>query len=339
MKKRILSMVMVVVMSVSMVIPAGANRSGDWVYEVFTSSGEQVARITEYHGSGGNVIMPSTLDGFPVREFTVSVFKGNTALTGITIPEGITTIPVFWGGGAFQDCTNLTSVNLPNTLTRIDSAAFRNTALRSVIIPDNVTNIGSYAFRNISSLTSVTFGSRVIFIGSGAFSNTSLTSITIGNSVIIGDRAFSGCTSLTSVTIGNGAIEIGDRAFSGCTSLESVTFLSSIPPPSRFFGSGVFENCNALNTIYVPIGTASAYREIEQLRGFDIVEIDVRFEVRFEVQLNRGDVDGDGSITINDALEILKYLAGLESAVDFEATIDDALEILKHLAGLPSLIS
>jgi endoglucanase len=52
-----------------------------------------------------------------------------------------------------------------------------------------------------------------------------------------------------------------------------------------------------------------------------------------------GDIDGDGVITINDALEVLKYLAGLDSAVDFEATIDDALEILKYLAGLPSLFA
>jgi hypothetical protein len=54
----------------------------------------------------------------------------------------------------------------------------------------------------------------------------------------------------------------------------------------------------------------------------------------------RGDIDGDGSITINDALEILKYLAGLENVVEIdEPTIDDALEILKYLAGLPSAFS
>jgi hypothetical protein len=103
--------------------------------------------------------------------------------------------------------------------------------------------------------------------------------------------------------------------------------------PPWFIGD-VFLDCNALSTIYVPIGAASAYRDVEQLSGFDIVEIDVSVTLIF----NRGDVDGDGSITINDALEILKYLAGLESAVDFEATIDDALEILKYLAGLPNTL-
>jgi hypothetical protein len=51
-----------------------------------------------------------------------------------------------------------------------------------------------------------------------------------------------------------------------------------------------------------------------------------------------GDVNGDGVVDIQDALEILKYLAGLESVVDFEADINDALEILKYLAGLPNIL-
>jgi hypothetical protein len=61
-------------------------------------------------------------------------------------------------------------------------------------------------------------------------------------------------------------------------------------------------------------------------------------DVFADTEVFKWDIDGDGAVTIADALEILKYLAGLENMVDFEAVIDDALEILKYLAGLPSVI-
>ena len=107
----------------------------------------------------------------------------------------------------------------------IAGLAFYNcTSLTSITIPDSVTSIGDSAFHNCTSLTSVTIGNGVASIGDRAFYNcASLTSVTIGNGAAsIGDRAFYNCASLTSVTIGSGVTSIGTEAFYNCTSLKRV---------------------------------------------------------------------------------------------------------------------
>lgn len=90
------------------------------------------------------------------------------------------------------------------TRGNIRSYAFNNcTGLTSITIPDSVTSIGDYAFNGCSGLSSITIPDSVTSIGSGAFRDcTGLTSVTIPDSVMsIGDYAFYGCNSLTSMTL------------------------------------------------------------------------------------------------------------------------------------------
>ena len=99
--------------------------SGDYLYSVLDNS----AIITAYTGLGGEVVLPSTIEGFPVTSIDNNAFYGNASLTSLTIPDGIATI----GNQAFFGCANLTSV----------------------IIPASVTSIGNQAFSGCSGLTSV----------------------------------------------------------------------------------------------------------------------------------------------------------------------------------------
>ena len=132
---------------------------------------------------------------------------------------------------AFYNCKSLTSVVIPDSVTKIGYYAFDEcSSLTSVVIPDSVTEIGKFAFMRCRSLTSVVIPDSVTKIESMAFLDcSSLTSIVIGNSVTeIGSYAFAGCSSLTSVVIPNSVTEIESKAFLKCTSLTSIVISYSM---------------------------------------------------------------------------------------------------------------
>ncbi|MBQ4111586.1 MAG: leucine-rich repeat domain-containing protein, partial [Clostridia bacterium] len=168
-------------------------------------------------------------------------------------PDSVTSI----GSDAFRGCSGLKNVIFGENsrLTTISAWAFLNcTSLTSVTIPDSVTSIGESIFSNCTNLTSITIPDSVTTIAKGAFySCTSLTSITIPDSVTtIGNYAFSNCTNLTSITIPDSVTTIGGYAFSDCSGLTSIT----IPDSVTSIGSGAFYKTN-LTSITLPFVGAS----------------------------------------------------------------------------------
>ncbi len=165
---------------------------------------------------------------YTVSNGEVTITDCNTSATSVIIPETIDSYPVMSiGSSAFRDCTSLTSVTIPDSVTSIGSSAFYNcTSLTSVTIPDGVTSLKAHAFRNCKALESVSIGNSVTSIGYCAFYDcTSLMSITIPDSVTtIGEYAISNCTSLTSINIPDGVTSIGDYAFYNCRSLTSIYY-------------------------------------------------------------------------------------------------------------------
>lgn len=122
---------------------------------------------------------------------------------------------------------DLPCVAIPSTLnglrvTAIGASAFEdNLLMTSVAIPDSVTRIHNYAFYNCSSLSRVVIPDSVKEIGSSVFYKcVSLSGITLPDSVTkIGPSAFKGCTSLTDVTVPDSVTSMGIDAFADCTSL------------------------------------------------------------------------------------------------------------------------
>ena len=226
---------------------------------VYTSSDGMVINPKDAFCFDANIVSNTYKNGQGVILFDAPItYIGNeafyecTSLTSVIIPNSVTSIE----DGAFWNCTSLTSVTIPDVVTEIGARAFYwCTSLTSVTIPDSVTSIGDYAFKNCSSLTNVTIPNSVTSIGEETFRYcSSLTSVTIPNSVTsIGDSAFSNCTSLTSVTIPNSVTSIGSSAFSGCTSLTSVT----IPDSVTSIGSYAFRNCTSLTSVTIPNSVTS----------------------------------------------------------------------------------
>ena len=221
----------------------------------------------------GTIVIPEsvTYSGttYSVTSIGDRAFDGCSGLTSVTIPNSVTSI----GEDAFTGCSGLTSVTIPNSVTSIgDGAFYKCSSLTSVTIGNSVTSIGSSAFSGCSGLTSVTIPNSVTSIEGWAFRYCSgLTSVTIGNSVTsIGERAFYHCSSLTSVTIPNSVTSIGYGAFYNCSGLTSVT----IPNSVTSIGGGAFYGCSGLTTVTIPNSVTSIGSEtFRDCSGLTSVEI------------------------------------------------------------------
>ena len=129
---------------------------------------------------------------------TILLRCNDKSITEAVIPSCVTTI----GGGAFYECTSLSSIKLPAGVTTIGNWAFHGcTSLSSITLPDGLTTIGNGAFYGCSSLSSITLPDGV---------------------TTIEDSAFSQCTSLTSVIIPASVKTVGKDAFKRVPCLEQL---------------------------------------------------------------------------------------------------------------------
>lgn len=172
-------------------------------YEYTVFNGKVI--IDKYKGTGTNITIPSTINGSPVDEIAYLAFNGCKTVTSIKVPDSVTKI----GMDTFRDCTNL----------------------KTVILPDSITSIGLDAFANCVSLETINLPNKLQTIELGTFNGcVSLKNITIPESVttLQGD-VFYDCTGLTSITIPKNVETIYGGVFFGCTNLTSIDVDSNNP--------------------------------------------------------------------------------------------------------------
>lgn len=174
-------------------------------------------------------------------------FSNCTNLTSIKLPENLTKI----GSYSFDNCLHLPNLSIPKGVITIESSAFsRCSALTNIIIPENVTSIERLAFSGCSNLETIYIPDGVTSIEGSAFQDCkNLTSIKIPEGVTsIGPQAFSGCISLINITIPDRVISIGARAFRNCRSLTKI----NIPEEVIEIKNGTFQDCISLSVIDIP---------------------------------------------------------------------------------------
>ena len=207
--------------------------------------------------------IPAEIDGLPVKSIKDSAFKDCTALTTVTMPETITDI----GSSAFEGCTSLASVTLPKSMpvtSRIKWRAFFGcTSLTSITIPDGVWYIEGEMFSGCTKLKSITMPDSVGQFGGSVFKDCiSLTSITIPAGVeTMYDNMFPGCINLTTIKVSENSsylVEEDGVIFSKdkktlyrCPPGDPRTEYT-IPNGVTSIRGAAFAGCTALTSVVIP---------------------------------------------------------------------------------------
>lgn len=248
--------------------------------------------ITKYTGPGGDITIPSQINGFPVTAIGSYAFYDCTSLSNITIPNTVTSI----GREAFYACTSLTTVTIPESVTSIGACAFSYCyRLANATILRGVTSISDCMFFDCTSLTNVAIPESVANIGEFVFYHCiGLTNVTLPKSVSsIGRNVFGGCINLTAIEVDarcpfftsldgvlfngdqtllvqfpsgkagsylipDGVTTINDFAFDFCASLSSVR----IPRSVAHLGDSAFSYCSNLKTVLFEGGAPSCGAEV-----------------------------------------------------------------------------
>ena len=164
----------------------------------------------------GTVKVPATLGGCPVTALGRSAFDACSGVTEVVLPDGLLDV----GSMAFRGCASLQQAFLPTSVTTVGTGTFTGcTALREVTLPDGLASIGNYAF--------------------------------------------SYCKSVTAVTVPATVTSIGYMAFEGCTGIESVRFNGNVP--KGLVKSGLLD---AATRVFYPRAYESAYAAIVPAEKF-----------------------------------------------------------------------
>ena len=258
------------------VIPCGslaAYEVSDWASQVGSFVEDCVEGQQIYYTStDGNIVTPN------VNAFDANIVSNiyENGVGTITFEAPITIV----GDSAFHECSTLTSITIPNGVTKIKWAFEKCTSLESVELPDGITTIGDIAFHNCSSLRSIDIPNSVTYIGGWAFGASAIESLIIPTSVThIGVAAFTDCNSLRSIVVEDSNPKYDSR--NNCNAIIETatnTLIASslntiIPNTVTTIATRAFQK-NAITSIDIPNSVvhieAYAFRWATQLNSITI---------------------------------------------------------------------
>lgn len=177
----------------------------------FSEDGQTVS-VTGFDGSRSIVEIPQTYSGAKVTSIATGAFRGQTMITDVIIPEGVTYI----GREAFAGCSALVHVQIPTTVTQVGANLFEGTPYDSTLTGE-VVYINSILYRCQSDATTVAIRQGTTVIAEEAFINrVNLVAIVVPDGVsYIGSNAFKNCSALSQIEIPTSVRDIVANAFDG----------------------------------------------------------------------------------------------------------------------------
>ncbi len=212
-------------------IPFSAVSASATAYLTYELLNDEIAVKYCDSSASGELVIPSTIMGYPVTRINASAFRYCDELTSVTIPDSVTYI----GKNAFLSCYNLASITIPASVTSIGEGAFNHCGnLTSVHISD----LAAWCRIKFAALYSNPLWSASLYLN-----GTVLTDLIIPDSVTsVGNYAFEGCISITSVTIPDSVTFIGDHAFKNCYNLKDVWYTGSAEDRNIIGTGGKFDH-------------------------------------------------------------------------------------------------
>ncbi len=289
-----------------------------------------------------------------VESILLDAFCACTSLQTITLPASVSLIEM----PAFDECHSLSEINVDNANTHYcsrDGVLFtaqldtlvkypENKFWLSYQVPDGVQVIAYFGFKDCDFLRSVTLPKSLKSIDLGGFYDCSaLQGIDVPYGVkTIGRSAFYNCSSMSYADLPSTLTSLDFYAFHGVPDLATINVRASTPPTCLTLvdedNDVVIEPFEEDQYSYVNLvvshGKAQAYRQADIWKKFTNIS-----ETNFPPDYTRGDVNGDGSVTVADVTALIGYVLGGNSAIVNEDAVDVNLDGTANVSDVTMLIS
>lgn len=199
-------------------------RGNVWGY-ADVADGVRLTRLVS--AASDELEVPASLDGRDVVMIASYACRNCTNLTAVTVPPTLTSV----GMGAFRGCSGLERVVVEGTDTKIPSSAFaRCPNILSATVPGTLTMRKMFP-EAYATIRDVTVSEGLAALPNGMFKGCAALRTAILPSTLtkIGSDAFKGCASLTELTVPASVEKAGSGMFRGCTALRALTFLGDCP--------------------------------------------------------------------------------------------------------------
>ena len=177
-------------------------------------------------------------------------WRGNSSIKKVTFGGKCTSVY----SNMFENCSSLSELTIPETVTAIAANAFAGTGIASLDLHGGIATISSSAFQNCKSLTTVKLNEGTTFIDALAFNGSPVSSLTLPASLTtIGKQAFQNTALTGDIVLPAAVARINDQAFAGNSAIATI----ALPASLANLGEGVFKGCTGLTAITVDAANAA----------------------------------------------------------------------------------